>query len=55
MNKFLNRLLGLPVAYQNGVFQYFQDTLKAILIQARIDGELEIGLVELGIYSFYRY
>lgn len=48
LNKFLNRLLGLKVMYQNGVFNYFMDTLAAILIQARIEGKLEMGLLDIG-------
>ena len=38
MSKFLNRILGLPVNLQNMLFQYFSDTLAAIITAAKRSG-----------------
>ncbi|VDO93835.1 unnamed protein product [Soboliphyme baturini] len=46
--KFLNRILGLPVKTQNCLFQYFSDTLKEIIEQAKRDGRYDLGILDLG-------
>lgn len=43
--KFLNRLLGLPVAVQNTLFQYFLDTLNELTNQAKRDGRYDLGIL----------
>uniref|UniRef100_A0A5S6QQW1 Strawberry notch AAA domain-containing protein n=1 Tax=Trichuris muris TaxID=70415 RepID=A0A5S6QQW1_TRIMR len=48
MTKFLNRILGLPVSAQNALFQYFSDTLKEVIEQAKRDGRYDLGILDLG-------
>uniref|UniRef100_A0A915KSP7 Uncharacterized protein n=1 Tax=Romanomermis culicivorax TaxID=13658 RepID=A0A915KSP7_ROMCU len=48
MAKFLNRILGLPVHAQNGLFQYFADTFKAVVSEAKRDGRYDLGILDLG-------
>ena len=48
MSKFLNRILGLPVRAQNALFQYFSDTLKETVAQAKRDGRFDLGILDLG-------
>lgn len=45
MSKFLNRLLGLKVELQNAVFQYFSDTLDAVVKQAKKLGRYDLGIM----------
>ncbi len=45
LSKFLNRLLGLPVHAQNGLFQYFMDTLNELISIARKDGRFDLGIL----------
>jgi hypothetical protein len=47
MSKFLNRLLGIEVELQNGIFQYFSDTLEAVVKQAKRLGRYDIGIIDL--------
>ncbi|PAA74115.1 hypothetical protein BOX15_Mlig015939g2 [Macrostomum lignano] len=47
--KFLNRLLGLEVALQNALFQYFADTLAEVTLKAKREGKLDIGIADLGV------
>ncbi|CDW58965.1 sno, strawberry notch 1 [Trichuris trichiura] len=49
MTKFLNRILGLPVSAQNALFQYFADTLKEVVDQAKRDGRYDLGILDLGL------
>ncbi|CAG0894216.1 unnamed protein product [Darwinula stevensoni] len=48
ISKFLNRILGLPVELQNRLFQYFTDTLNAIVSQAKKAGRYDLGILDLG-------
>nr|CAD7429285.1 unnamed protein product [Timema monikensis] len=48
ISKFLNRILGMPVDLQNRLFQYFTDTLKAIIAQAKKSGRFDLGILDLG-------
>nr|CAD7463383.1 unnamed protein product [Timema tahoe] len=48
ISKFLNRILGMPVDLQNRLFQYFTDTLKAIIAQAKKTGRFDLGILDLG-------
>lgn len=48
MSKFLNRILGMPVDLQNRLFQYFTDTLNAIVTQAKKTGRFDMGILDLG-------
>ncbi|XP_044737863.1 protein strawberry notch isoform X3 [Chrysoperla carnea] len=48
MSKFLNRILGMPVDLQNRLFQYFTDTLAAIISQAKKLGRFDMGILDLG-------
>lgn len=48
ISKFLNRILGMPVELQNRLFQYFTDTLAAIVIQAKKSGRYDMGILDLG-------
>lgn len=45
ISKFLNRILGLPVYAQNTLFQYFSDTLKAVVDEAKRDGRYDMGIM----------
>ena len=48
MRRFLNRLLGLPVAHQNLLFAYFNATVNAEITAAKADGTFSEGLSDLG-------
>ncbi|GFV32748.1 protein strawberry notch homolog 1 [Trichonephila clavipes] len=48
MSKFMNRILGFPVELQNTLFQYFTDTLDAIIAQAKKAGRYDLGILDLG-------
>ncbi len=48
ISKFLNRILGMPVDLQNRLFQYFTETLAAIVIQAQKNGNVDSGLCNVG-------
>lgn len=48
ISKFLNRILGMPVDLQNRLFQYFTDTLAAIVITAKKSGRYDLGILDLG-------
>ncbi|XP_054279208.1 protein strawberry notch-like [Macrosteles quadrilineatus] len=48
ISRFLNRILGLPVELQNRLFQYFMDTLQAIVNQAKKSGRYDLGILDLG-------
>ncbi|CAG0893596.1 unnamed protein product [Cyprideis torosa] len=46
--KFMNRILGMPVILQNKLFDYFTDTLGAIVSQAKRSGRYDLGILDLG-------
>ena len=46
--RFLNRLLGLPVARQNLLFNYFACTLAAEIRAAKAEGKYFEGVSDLG-------
>ncbi|XP_074474635.1 protein strawberry notch homolog 1 isoform X2 [Sebastes fasciatus] len=48
MGKFLNRILGMEVAQQNALFQYFSDTLAAVIQEAKKNGRYDMGILDLG-------
>jgi len=48
ISRFLNRILGLTVQLQNSLFQYFIDTLTAIIKEAKRSGRWDEGIVDLG-------
>lgn len=48
ISKFLNRILGMPVDLQNRLFQYFTDTLNAIITTAKKTGKFDMGILDLG-------
>ena len=48
MSKFLNRLLGMPVDFQNRLFQYFTDTVRAIVLEAKKSGSYDLDTIYLG-------
>ncbi|CAL8120089.1 unnamed protein product [Orchesella dallaii] len=48
ISKFLNRILGMPVKLQNGLFKYFTDTLHHIVSQVKKTGRFDMGILDLG-------
>ncbi|XP_076019895.1 protein strawberry notch homolog 1 [Genypterus blacodes] len=48
MGKFLNRILGMAVQQQNALFQYFADTLTAVIQEAKKNGRYDMGILDLG-------
>ncbi|XP_061118634.1 protein strawberry notch homolog 1 isoform X1 [Conger conger] len=48
MGKFLNRILGMEVQQQNALFQYFSDTLTAVIQNAKKNGRYDMGILDLG-------
>lgn len=47
MRRFLNRLLGLPVARQNLLFNYFTATLAACIRSAKAEGRYSEGMSDM--------
>lgn len=47
INKFLNRLLGLEVELQNSLFRYFNETMEAVVKQAKRTGKYDSGIIDL--------
>ena len=45
INKFLNRILGLEVELQNALFRYFNDTMDAVIKQAKRSGRYDSGII----------
>ena len=45
ISKFLNRILGIPVEQQNALFQYFTETLSAVILQAKRNGRWDLGIL----------
>ncbi|XP_053555749.1 protein strawberry notch homolog 1 [Bombina bombina] len=48
IGKFLNRILGMEVHQQNALFQYFADTLTAVIQNAKKNGRYDMGILDLG-------
>ncbi|XP_062869793.1 protein strawberry notch homolog 1 isoform X2 [Trichomycterus rosablanca] len=48
IGKFLNRILGMEVQQQNALFQYFSDTLNAVIQNAKRNGRYDMGILDLG-------
>ncbi|XP_077353023.1 protein strawberry notch homolog 1 isoform X3 [Festucalex cinctus] len=48
IGKFLNRILGMEVHQQNALFQYFSDTLAAVIQEAKRNGRFDMGILDLG-------
>ncbi|XP_077318040.1 protein strawberry notch homolog 1 isoform X3 [Lithobates pipiens] len=48
IGKFLNRILGMAVHQQNALFQYFSDTLNAVIQNAKKNGRYDMGILDLG-------
>ncbi|XP_034152837.1 protein strawberry notch homolog 1 isoform X2 [Esox lucius] len=48
IGKFLNRILGMAVQEQNALFQYFSDTLAAVIQNAKKNGRYDMGILDLG-------
>lgn len=48
IGKFLNRILGMEVHQQNALFQYFSDTLTAVIQNAKKNGRYDMGILDLG-------
>eukprot|EP00908_Phaeocystis_cordata_P021105 Transcript_3408.p2 GENE.Transcript_3408~~Transcript_3408.p2 ORF type:complete len:749 (-),score=293.83 Transcript_3408:158-2404(-) len=44
INKFLNRLLGLPFAQQNALFDYYTQVFKWVVMTARQQGRVDSGI-----------
>ncbi|XP_014490218.1 protein FORGETTER 1 isoform X2 [Vigna radiata var. radiata] len=47
VGRFLNRILGLPPDIQNGLFELFVSILDLLVRNARIEGNLDAGIVDL--------
>ncbi|XP_072044664.1 protein strawberry notch homolog 1-like isoform X2 [Amphiura filiformis] len=47
LSKFLNRILGMSVELQNGLFKYFSDTLQHIVGLAKRDGQWDMGILDI--------
>uniref|UniRef100_A0A8C7VJ44 Protein strawberry notch homolog 1 n=1 Tax=Oncorhynchus mykiss TaxID=8022 RepID=A0A8C7VJ44_ONCMY len=45
--KFLNRILGMAVQEQNALFQYFSDTLAAVIQNAKKNGRYDMGILAI--------
>uniref|UniRef100_A0A3Q3LEF3 Protein strawberry notch homolog 1 n=1 Tax=Mastacembelus armatus TaxID=205130 RepID=A0A3Q3LEF3_9TELE len=48
IGKFLNRILGMEVQQQNALFQYFSDTLAAVIQEAKKNGRYDMGILGCG-------
>ncbi|XP_069475771.1 protein strawberry notch homolog 1 isoform X2 [Ambystoma mexicanum] len=48
IGRFLNRILGMEVHQQNTLFQYFSDTLTAVVQNAKKNGRYDMGILDLG-------
>ncbi|CAN9504579.1 unnamed protein product [Ophioblennius macclurei] len=48
IGKFLNRILGMEVQQQNALFQYFSETLAAVIQEAKKNGRYDMGILDLG-------
>lgn len=41
----MNRILGMEVQQQNALFQYFSDTLSAVIQNAKKNGRYDMGIL----------
>ena len=48
MNKFLNSILGMPAAILNALFEYFTNTIEAVVAQAKKSGSYDPGILDVG-------
>ncbi|XP_076453245.1 protein strawberry notch homolog 1-like isoform X2 [Babylonia areolata] len=48
ISKFLNRLLGMPTDLQNALFDYFNSSLSAIILEAKRSGRWDMGILDVG-------
>ncbi|KAL1131058.1 hypothetical protein AAG570_012295 [Ranatra chinensis] len=48
LSRFLNRILGMPVNLQNCLFEYFTDTMDAIVAGAKKGGNFDPGILDVG-------
>lgn len=62
IGKFLNRILGMEVHQQNALFQYFADTLGAVIQEAKKNGRYDMGILGKSVFiqcffffSFHKY
>lgn len=62
IGKFLNRILGMEVHQQNALFQYFADTLGAVIQEAKKNGRYDMGILGKSVFihtvfsfSFHEY
>lgn len=53
ISRFMNRILGFPVELQNRLFQYFTDTLQAIVNQAKKAGRYDLGILGMCKCTWY--
>ncbi|KAL1504501.1 hypothetical protein AB1Y20_010904 [Prymnesium parvum] len=44
INKFLNRLLGLPLKEQNALFDYYTQVYRWVVITAKSQGKMDVGI-----------
>lgn len=52
IGKFLNRILGMAVHQQNALFQYFSDTLAAVIQEAKRNGRYDMGILGEAVFPF---
>ncbi|XP_024463441.2 protein FORGETTER 1 isoform X1 [Populus trichocarpa] len=50
VGRFLNRILGLPPEFQNRMFELFVRILDLLIQNARIEGDLDSGIVDMKAY-----
>uniref|UniRef100_A0A671VJ55 Protein strawberry notch homolog 1 n=1 Tax=Sparus aurata TaxID=8175 RepID=A0A671VJ55_SPAAU len=50
IGKFLNRILGMEVHQQNALFQYFADTLGAVIQEAKKNGRYDMGILGKSVF-----
>lgn len=53
IGKFLNRILGMEVHQQNALFQYFADTLGAVIQEAKKNGRYDMGILGKSVFIFF--
>lgn len=54
IGKFLNRILGMEVQQQNALFQYFSDTLAAVIQEAKKNGRFDMGILGKRVLILFR-
>ena len=53
IGKFLNRILGMEVQQQNALFQYFSDTLAAVIQEAKKNGRYDMGILGESLFLIF--